>query len=90
MGASTATPVASIERRVLRGPSLTRAALVLGTGAAALVAVLVAAVGLGSVGVGVGDTLAILGHRLLALPLAARPGRPLRRRSSSRSACRAS
>jgi len=69
MRASAATSVAPLERPILRGPSLTRAALVLGIGATILLAVLVVAVGLGSVGVGVGDTLGILGHRLLALPI---------------------
>lgn len=69
MRASAATSVTPIERTVLRGPTLTRAALVLGIGGAVLLAVLVVAVGLGSVGVSVGDTLGILAHRLLALPV---------------------
>lgn len=55
--------------RISSGPSLTRAAVVLGGGAILLVTALVVAVAIGSVGVGVGDTLAILGHRLLGLPL---------------------
>jgi len=69
MRASAATTVVGVDRPVLRGPTLTRAALVLGTGTAVLLIVLVAAVGLGSVGVSLGDTLGILGHRLLALPI---------------------
>jgi iron complex transport system permease protein len=58
-------------RPLLGGPSLTRTALVLGGGAALLGVVLVAAVALGSVGVAAGDTLGILGRRLLGLPLTA-------------------
>lgn len=69
MRASAASTVATVDRPVLRGPSLTRAALVVGAGTGLLAVVLVAAVGLGSVGVGIGDTLAILGRRLLGLPL---------------------
>jgi heme transport system permease protein len=61
--------VAAAPIRVATHPSLTRAALVLGTGGLLLIVVLLAAVAIGSVGVGVGDTAAILGRRLLALPL---------------------
>jgi heme transport system permease protein len=57
-------------RPLLGGPTLTRAALVLGGGALLLAAVVVLAVALGSVGVGLGETAAILGRRLLGLPLA--------------------
>jgi heme transport system permease protein len=55
--------------RIATGPTLTRTVLVLGGGALVLVIVLIAAVAIGSVGVGIGDTLAVLGHRLLGLPL---------------------
>jgi iron complex transport system permease protein len=57
-------------RPLVGGPSLTRAAVVLGGGAFLLGAVMVVAVALGSVGVGLGETAAILGRRLLGLPLA--------------------
>ncbi|MGZ8563398.1 MAG: iron chelate uptake ABC transporter family permease subunit, partial [Candidatus Limnocylindria bacterium] len=50
-------------------PSLTRASLVLGGGLVLLLLALLAAVAIGSVGVGIGETAAILGRRLLALPL---------------------
>jgi len=56
-------------RPIVIGPSLTRAAVVLGGGAILLVAALVVAVAIGSVAVGIGDTVAILGSRLLGLPL---------------------
>jgi iron complex transport system permease protein len=49
--------------------SLTRAGLVLGGGGVLLLVTMLAAVAVGSVGVGVGDTAAILGRRLLALPV---------------------
>ena len=55
--------------RISIGPSLTRTAIVLGGGALLLATALVVAVAVGSVGVGIGDTLAVLGHRLLGLPL---------------------
>jgi iron complex transport system permease protein len=58
-------------RPLVGGPTLTRAAVVLGGGVLLLGAVLVVAVALGSVGVGLGETVAILGRRLLGLPLAA-------------------
>ena len=61
--ASTASP------RYLTRPSLTRAGLVLGGGGVLLLVTLLAAVAVGSVGVGIGDTAAILGRRLLALPI---------------------
>jgi iron complex transport system permease protein len=57
-------------RPLVGGPTLTRAAVVLGGGALLLGASMVVAVALGSVGVGLGETVAILGHRLLGLPLA--------------------
>jgi len=56
-------------RPLLGGPSLTKAAVVLGGGALLLGMVVVIAVAVGSVGVGIGDTAAILGRRLLGLPL---------------------
>lgn len=56
-------------RPIAIGPSLTRAAVVLGGGAILLLSAMVVAVAIGSVGVGIGDTLAVLGHRLLGLPL---------------------
>jgi iron complex transport system permease protein len=62
--AATASP------RYLTRPSLTRAGLVLGGGGALLLVTLLAAVAIGSVGVGIGDTAAILGRRLMALPIA--------------------
>ena len=66
---ATATAPATT-RRIAIGPSLTRATVVLGGGAILALAALVVAVAIGSVGVGIGDTVAILGHRLLGLPLA--------------------
>jgi iron complex transport system permease protein len=57
-------------RPLVGGPSLSRAAAVLGVGGALLAVVLVLGVALGSVGVSVGDTARILAHRLLGLPLA--------------------
>jgi len=60
---------AARSRAYLARPSFTRAAVVLGGGAALVVVALLAAVAIGSVGVGIGDTAAILGRRLLALPL---------------------
>lgn len=68
MRAAATAPAAT--RPIVAGPSLTRAALVLGGGATLLLAVVIVAVAIGSAGVGLGDTLAILGHRLLGLPLA--------------------
>jgi iron complex transport system permease protein len=65
--AAAATPRT---RPLVGGPSLTRAGAVLGGGLLLLAAVLVAGVGFGSVGVGLDDTAAILGRRLLGLPLA--------------------
>ena len=61
--AATASP------RYLTRPSLTRAGLVLGGGCVLLLVTMLAAVAIGSVGVGIGDTAAILGRRLLALPI---------------------
>jgi len=66
---AAAAPTVST-RPLVGGPTLTRAAIVLGGGALLLGAVLVVAVAVGSVGVGLGDTAAILGRRLLGLPLA--------------------
>jgi iron complex transport system permease protein len=51
------------------GVSLSRASAVLGGGAMLLVAVVVVAVAVGSTPIGVGDTAAILAHRLLGIPL---------------------
>jgi iron complex transport system permease protein len=56
--------------RFVTRPSLTRAGLVLGGGAVLLLAAMLAAVAIGSVEVGIGETAAILGRRLLALPIA--------------------
>lgn len=58
-------------RPLLRGPSLGRTALVLGGGAGLLIVALVAAVAIGTVGVGPGETAGILAHRLLGLPITA-------------------
>lgn len=57
-------------RPLVGGPTMTRAALVLGGGTLLLGVVMVVAVALGTVAVGIGDTAAILGRRLLGLPLA--------------------
>jgi len=70
MRAAVSQPLAGAEPRLVRGPTLTRTTLVLGTGALALAAAVVAALAIGSVGVAPGDTLAILARRLLGLPLA--------------------
>lgn len=68
MGAAVSRTAATT--RLATGPSLSRATAVLGLGALLLSAVVVLALAAGSVGVSVGDTLGILGRRLLALPLA--------------------
>ena len=60
---------ATTSPRFVTHASLTRAGLVLGGGVALLLLALLAAVAIGSVGVGIGETAAILGRRLLALPL---------------------
>jgi len=60
----------STTRPITIGPSLTRSMIVLGGGAILLLTAVVVAVAIGSVGVGIGDTVAVLGHRLLGLPLA--------------------
>jgi iron complex transport system permease protein len=70
MRATAARPIAGAEPRLVGGPSLTRTTLVLGGGAVVLAVAVVAALAIGSVGVAPGDTLAILGRRLLGLPLA--------------------
>lgn len=57
-------------RPIAIGPSLTRVTVVLGGGAILLLTAMVVAVAIGSVGVGIGDTVAILVHRFLGLPLA--------------------
>jgi iron complex transport system permease protein len=57
-------------RPIAIGPSLTRVSVVLGGGAILLLTAMVVAVAIGSVGVGIGDTVAILAHRLLGLPMA--------------------
>ena len=54
-------------RPIVRGPALTRAALVLGGGAAILLAAIVVGIGLGSVAIAPDDVLRVLGHRLLGL-----------------------
>jgi iron complex transport system permease protein len=56
-------------RALVRGPALTRAAVVLGGGSALLLATLVLAVGLGSVALAPEDVVGVLGHRLLGLGL---------------------
>jgi iron complex transport system permease protein len=61
---------ATTSPRYVTRPSLTRTGLVLGGGAALLLVTMLVAVAVGSVGVGIGDTAAILGRRLLALPIA--------------------
>jgi iron complex transport system permease protein len=61
---------AATRPRFVTRPSLTRAGLVLGGGGLLLLAAMLAAVAIGSVGVGIGETTAILGRRLLALPIA--------------------
>jgi iron complex transport system permease protein len=63
------TAVATGDARPLRiGLSVTRTLAVLGGGGLLLMAVMVVAVGFGSAQVSVGDTAAILAHRLLGLP----------------------
>jgi iron complex transport system permease protein len=52
------------------GVTLTRTALVLGGGGLLLIILLVTAVALGSTPIAIGDTAAILAHRLLGLPVA--------------------
>ena len=54
-------------RPLVRGPALTRAAIVMGSGLALLSAALVAAVGLGSVAISPDDVVGVLGHRLLGI-----------------------
>ena len=61
--------VATSSPRYVARPSLTRAGVVLGGGGVLLVVAMLAAIAIGSVGVGIGETAAILGRRLLALPL---------------------
>jgi iron complex transport system permease protein len=68
MRATVAAP--STPRTIAIGPSLTRTTIVLGGGAILVLGVLVLAVAIGSVGVGLDDTVGILAHRLLGLPLA--------------------
>jgi iron complex transport system permease protein len=63
-----APAAAGVARPITAGPNLTRSVLLLGGGLLLLGAVMVAAVAVGSVGVGLGDTAAILGKRLLGLP----------------------
>jgi iron complex transport system permease protein len=62
--------VAVRPRSLVGGPGLTRTGVVLGGGIVLLVAVGVAAVAVGSVGIGLGDTVGIIGHRLLGIPAA--------------------
>ena len=54
-------------RPIVRGPALTRAAVVLGGGVALLLAAIVLGVGLGSVAVAPDAVLRVLGHRLLGI-----------------------
>ena len=54
-------------RPIVRGPALTRAALVMGGGGALLLVAVIAGIGLGSVAVAADDVLRVLGHRLLGL-----------------------
>jgi iron complex transport system permease protein len=54
-------------RPIVRGPALTRAALVLGGGGGLLLVALVAGIGFGSVAIAPDDVLRVLGHRLLGL-----------------------
>ena len=61
--------VATTARPLVAGPSITRTGIVLGGGGLLLLAVLVAGVGLGSVGVAPDDVAGILAHRLLGLNL---------------------
>jgi hypothetical protein len=65
MGAAV-TPTATA-RRLATGPTLTRTTAVLGAGGLVLAAAVVVALAAGSVGVSLGDTLGILGRRLLGL-----------------------
>ncbi len=62
---------ATTSPRFVARPSFTRAGLVLGGGGVLLLLAMLAAVAIGSVGVGIGETTAILGRRLLGLPLPA-------------------
>ncbi|HEX2194497.1 MAG TPA: iron chelate uptake ABC transporter family permease subunit [Candidatus Limnocylindria bacterium] len=68
-GATASPRVAGAEGALLRGPSIGRAAAVLGGGALVLLVVGVMALAAGSVAVAPLDTLGILGTRLLGLPL---------------------
>ena len=72
MRAAASHPVATSAKALVGGPSLTRTALVLGGGGLLLGMVMVLAVTLGSHAVDPADTLAILGRRLLGLPIAER------------------
>jgi iron complex transport system permease protein len=63
MRAAAVTP-----RSLVGGPSLTRAGIVLGGGALLVAAVGLVAVAVGSQGIGLGDTAAIIGHRVLGIP----------------------
>jgi iron complex transport system permease protein len=54
-------------RPIVRGPTITRAALLLGGGGALLLAALVVGVGLGSIAVTPDEVLRVLGHRLLGI-----------------------
>jgi iron complex transport system permease protein len=68
-GATVSRP-AAVESPLVRGPSLGRAAVVLGGGGVVLAAVAVLALAAGSVAVPPLDTFGILATRLLGLPLA--------------------
>jgi iron complex transport system permease protein len=54
-------------RQIVRGPAITRAALVLGGGGALLLAAVVVAIGLGSVAITPDDVVRTLAHRLLGI-----------------------
>src|SRR5919106_4820456 len=54
-------------RPLVRGPALTRAAVVMGGGLALLGVALVAAIGLGSVAISTDEVIRVLGHRLLGI-----------------------
>jgi iron complex transport system permease protein len=68
MRADSISPTLAAGRLAL-GPSPTRSGVVLGIGALLVLTVLLVAVAAGSVGIGLGETVGILGRRLLGLPL---------------------
>ncbi|MBA3740127.1 MAG: iron chelate uptake ABC transporter family permease subunit [Chloroflexi bacterium] len=64
---SSAVRAGVAPRPIVRGPALTRAALVLGGGGALLFVALITGIGLGSVAIAPDDVLRVLGHRLLGI-----------------------